>query len=159
MPSQGCFSPWTWHPPACTVCLVAKASDLLMDKSVSIVRQQACLPAALPARWEDRMCCRDQPSNADMKSEGSAGRPGAGLVEGSDMALMLERQAQTLPTPVTHSYFFTSPPETSPLFLPLLQSLSSNCAALPGAGQSHNTERGCAGVWLWTPSWASSPTS
>lgn len=57
------------------------------------------------------MCCRDQPSNADMKSEGSAGRPGAGLVEGNNMSLTLERQAWTLPTPITHSHTFTSPPE------------------------------------------------
>lgn len=117
-PSQGCSSPWTWHLPTCTMCLVAKVSDLLMDKSVSTVRQQACLPAALPACWQDRMYCRDQPSNADMKSEGSASRPGTGLVEGSDMALTLERQAQTLPTPITHSHTFTSPPEISPLSLP-----------------------------------------
>lgn len=82
------------------------------------------------------MCCRDQPSNADMKSEGSAGRPGAGLVEGKDMALTLERQAWTLPTPITHSHTFTSSPETRPLSLPTLQSLSSNCAALPGAGRA-----------------------
>lgn len=76
------------------------------------------------------MCCNDQPSNADMKSEGIAGRPGAGLVEGSDMVLILERQAQTLPTPITHSYTFIFPPETSPLSLltpskPLLQLCST----------------------------------
>lgn len=164
-PSPGCCSPWTQHPPTCTICLVTKVSDLLAkDKSVSVAGRQACLPAALLTHWEDGTCYGDQLSDADMKSEGSAGRSGAGFGRrqqyGFDARGASPDTADTQSVSATcnslpHLHFSSRGQPSSPPH----HSLSSDCAALPGAGQSHNSGRDSVRVQLWTLSRASCPTS
>lgn len=102
---------------------MGKVPDLLKDKSVSVARRQACLPAALLACWEDGTCYGDQPSDADVKPEGSASRSGAGFGRrqryGFDAREASPDAADKQSVlPVTHSHTFTSLPGTSPLLLP-----------------------------------------